>query len=71
MGEWVLREACREAAPWPRKLDISINLSPIQFRRGDLCALLHEGHGSDCFDGRFRNWIEAKPPLGSQAPDRG
>jgi diguanylate cyclase (GGDEF)-like protein/PAS domain S-box-containing protein len=42
LGEWVLRETCREAASWPRPLSIAINLSPMQFRHGDLPALVHE-----------------------------
>jgi len=41
IGEWVLREACREAASWPRPLQIAVNLSPIQFRHGDLAGLVH------------------------------
>jgi diguanylate cyclase (GGDEF)-like protein/PAS domain S-box-containing protein len=41
VGEWVLREACREAASWPRPLQIAVNLSPIQFRHGDLAGLVH------------------------------
>jgi diguanylate cyclase (GGDEF)-like protein/PAS domain S-box-containing protein len=41
MGEWILREACREAASWPRPLNIAINLSPVQFRDGDLPTLVH------------------------------
>jgi len=41
MGEWVLREACREAASWPQPLQIAVNLSPVQFRVGDLAALVH------------------------------
>ena len=41
MGEWILREACREAASWPNPLQIAINLSPVQFRHGDLPALVH------------------------------
>jgi diguanylate cyclase (GGDEF)-like protein/PAS domain S-box-containing protein len=41
MGEWILREACREAASWERPLQIAINLSPVQFRRGDLAGLVH------------------------------
>ncbi len=36
LGEWILRTACREAASWPRPLRIAINLSPVQFRHGDL-----------------------------------
>ncbi|MEJ2434735.1 MAG: diguanylate cyclase, partial [Pseudolabrys sp.] len=42
LGEWVLRTACAEAASWPRPLRIAINLSPVQFRRGDLAKLVHE-----------------------------
>src|SRR5262249_26102976 len=42
IGDWVLREACREAASWPLPLHIAVNLSPIQFRHGDLAALVHE-----------------------------
>ena len=41
IGEWVLREACREAASWQNPLLISVNLSPIQFRHGDLSAVVH------------------------------
>jgi len=41
IGEWALREACREAASWPRNLQISVNLSPVQFRHGDLAGLVH------------------------------
>jgi diguanylate cyclase (GGDEF)-like protein/PAS domain S-box-containing protein len=41
MGEWVLREACREAASWPNPKQISVNLSPVQFVHGDLVGLVH------------------------------
>jgi diguanylate cyclase (GGDEF)-like protein/PAS domain S-box-containing protein len=41
ISEWVLRTACREAASWPRPLQIAINLSPVQFRHGDLPGLVH------------------------------
>jgi diguanylate cyclase (GGDEF)-like protein/PAS domain S-box-containing protein len=41
IGEWVLREACREAAGWAHPLHIAVNLSPIQFRHGDLPGLVH------------------------------
>jgi EAL domain-containing protein (putative c-di-GMP-specific phosphodiesterase class I) len=42
LGERVLREACREAASWPRPLGIAINLSPVQFQHGDLPSLVHQ-----------------------------
>jgi diguanylate cyclase (GGDEF)-like protein/PAS domain S-box-containing protein len=41
MGDWIIREACREAASWPKPLQIAINLSPVQFRHGDLPSLIH------------------------------
>ena len=41
IGEWILREACREASTWPRPLQIAVNLSPVQFRGGDLPGLVH------------------------------
>ena len=40
IGERVLREACREAASWPQPLTIAVNISPIQFRQGDLPRLV-------------------------------
>ncbi|HZP75238.1 MAG TPA: EAL domain-containing protein [Pseudolabrys sp.] len=42
MGEYLLRSACREAASWPRPLNLAINLSAAQFQHGDLVALVHE-----------------------------
>jgi diguanylate cyclase (GGDEF)-like protein/PAS domain S-box-containing protein len=42
IGEWMLREACREAASWPNALRVAINLSAVQFRHGDLAGLVHE-----------------------------
>ena len=38
LGEWVLREACAEAADWPTELTVAINLSPLQFAAGNLVA---------------------------------
>jgi diguanylate cyclase (GGDEF)-like protein len=32
LGEWVLREACHEAARWPDPVKVAVNLSPVQFR---------------------------------------
>lgn len=36
VGEWVLREACTEAAKWPAHLKIAVNLSPNQFKSRNL-----------------------------------
>jgi len=42
IGEWILREGCREAASWPKPLRLAVNLSAAQFRHGDLAALVHQ-----------------------------
>jgi len=36
IGEWVLRRACADAAGWPEHVKVAVNLSPVQFARGDL-----------------------------------
>lgn len=33
IGEWVLREACVEAAKWPTTMTVSVNVSPCQFEK--------------------------------------
>ncbi len=40
IGEWVLREACREAACWPGDIHVAVNISPVQFQRGDIVAIV-------------------------------
>ncbi len=41
LGEWILREACREAASWEKPLKVGVNISPVQFHHGDLPNLVH------------------------------
>ena len=41
IGEWTLWQACKEAASWASPLQIAVNLSPVQFRFGDLVGLVH------------------------------
>jgi diguanylate cyclase (GGDEF)-like protein/PAS domain S-box-containing protein len=41
MGEWILRQACREAASWAKPLQVAVNLSPAQFAHGDVVGLVH------------------------------
>jgi diguanylate cyclase (GGDEF)-like protein len=36
IGEWVLREACREAATWAGDMKVAVNLSPAQFHSSNL-----------------------------------
>ena len=44
IGEWVIREACRQARAWQDAglppIPISVNVSPMQFRRQDLVGLI-------------------------------
>ena len=32
LGEWVIQQACREAALWPDDLKVAVNVSSVQFR---------------------------------------
>jgi diguanylate cyclase (GGDEF)-like protein/PAS domain S-box-containing protein len=48
LGGWILQKACIDAAAWPDHVKVSINLSSMQFRKGDLfdiilCALVESG----------------------------
>ena len=36
LGEWVIRQACSDAANWPSEIKIAVNLSPAQFRNHNL-----------------------------------
>ena len=38
IGEWVLRQACTEAARWPESVRVAVNLSAVQFRNRNLVA---------------------------------
>ncbi len=42
IGEWVLRQACAEAATWSNPLQIAVNLSAVQLRSADLSTLVHQ-----------------------------
>ncbi|MCJ2061321.1 EAL domain-containing protein [Methylobacterium sp. J-088] len=32
IGEWVLRQACRDAMTWPTAMSVAVNVSPAQFK---------------------------------------
>jgi diguanylate cyclase (GGDEF)-like protein len=40
IGEWVLRQACADAAGWPAHVKVAANLSPVQFCRGNLVEII-------------------------------
>jgi EAL domain-containing protein (putative c-di-GMP-specific phosphodiesterase class I) len=40
IGEWVLRQACLEAARWPGQTRVAVNLSPMQFQRSAIVDIV-------------------------------
>jgi diguanylate cyclase (GGDEF)-like protein/PAS domain S-box-containing protein len=48
LGEWILEQACTDAASWPEHIKVAVNLSAVQFRSGRLfdvilCVLVESG----------------------------
>jgi diguanylate cyclase (GGDEF)-like protein/PAS domain S-box-containing protein len=42
LGAYVLRQACADAAKWPPHVKLAVNLSPLQFRTGDLFMVVKQ-----------------------------
>ncbi|AWN36001.1 putative bifunctional diguanylate cyclase/phosphodiesterase [Methylobacterium radiodurans] len=40
IGEWVMRQACRDAATWPAPLSVAVNVSPAQFKSERLVEMV-------------------------------
>jgi len=38
LGQFMFKEACKAAAAWPAHVSVAVNISPVQFLRGDLLA---------------------------------
>ena len=48
LGDWILQRACADAATWPAHIKIAVNISAVQFKRGNLfdvvlCTLVETG----------------------------
>jgi diguanylate cyclase (GGDEF)-like protein len=48
IGEWILQRACTDAAAWPADVGLAVNISAVQFKKGNLfdvilCALVESG----------------------------
>jgi diguanylate cyclase (GGDEF)-like protein len=48
LGDWILQRACADAASWPAHIKIAINISAVQFKKGNLfdvilCTLVETG----------------------------
>jgi len=50
IGEWVLREACREAARWEQRLKIAVNLSPVQIATSGFVEMVEQTLSSTGLD---------------------
>jgi diguanylate cyclase (GGDEF)-like protein len=46
LGEWVLKQACTEAAKWDNRLSVAVNLSAAQFRSSTLVLSVVSALGS-------------------------
>ena len=40
LGEWILRRACADAASWPAHIKLAVNISAIQFKKGNLFEVI-------------------------------
>ena len=40
IGEWVLHQACTEGMKWPGEIIVAVNLSPVQFKMGNLSEMV-------------------------------
>jgi diguanylate cyclase (GGDEF)-like protein len=46
IGEWVLREAINQAAQWPAGIRVAVNVSSVQFQRGNVVGIIMNALGS-------------------------
>ena len=42
IGDWVIRNACREAASWEKPLTVAVNVSAVQLYNPDFVQQLHQ-----------------------------
>jgi diguanylate cyclase (GGDEF)-like protein len=40
LGEWILSQACADAANWPSPIKVAVNISAIQFKKGNLFEVI-------------------------------
>jgi EAL domain-containing protein (putative c-di-GMP-specific phosphodiesterase class I) len=57
IGAWVMREACRQARAWQLAglppLRVAVNLSPSQFRQGNIVAMIRDALGDAGLEARY------------------
>lgn len=52
IGTWVIQEATRQAAQWPKDCFVSVNLSTVQFADGDLVSIVSKALQDAGIDGK-------------------
>lgn len=52
LGAYVMKRACQDAIAWPAHVRLAVNLSPVQFRVGNILACVREALGSSGLDPR-------------------
>ncbi|BDA85328.1 hypothetical protein Sa4125_28700 [Aureimonas sp. SA4125] len=52
IGTWVIRKAAEQIAHWPDHLFVSVNLSAVQFRDGDLVGIVKQALSKAGIEGR-------------------
>jgi len=50
IGEWVMRKACEDAAAWPARLRVAVNVSPVQFADSSLPVIVTSALASSGLD---------------------
>ena len=50
LGEWVIRQACADASLWPDNIKIAVNVSPVQFRKGNIVPTVMSALGASQID---------------------
>ena len=49
IGRWVIETACSEAATWAKGWRVSVNVSPMQFRHGNVCEVVRNTLRANAF----------------------
>lgn len=45
LGEWIIRRACLDAATWPERYKLAVNLSPVQIQKPGLVKMIDSALG--------------------------
>jgi EAL domain-containing protein (putative c-di-GMP-specific phosphodiesterase class I) len=57
IGDWVIREACRQAREWQLRhmpfLRVAVNVSPLQFRQANFVRKVHSALQEHCLDATY------------------